>query len=1544
MAGINFESLNLDEEEELNFVLGDGEDADEQHDLNLCLVGRFVHDRPIRFNSMNVCLADVWRPVKVKEATQGLYLFKFFHPLDVEEVLKGGSWTFDSFTLIIDRLKIGVALQDIPIFHVNFWVQIHDVPIGMMLETVGKGLTNYIGEFVEYDKNNNTSFWRKYMRVKVRVDVRSPLKIEKKIKLNGGKGGVVKFKYEKLGLFCFVCGRLGHVENKCEVKYAMDRDDGRRSGSNEIKAEVRHPGRRVGSRWLHEEGRNMADVDASNTSGERGSQQTGPTQTIVASPRESRGPENGEIMSTVRGHIPPLRPTSGRQSSSIQGSFIEAPAISLISNRPILAITNDNTTTTQLTTTPALNEGNHLDPDDMDTQVERKRRRAASLVAEGPEVRTHQHFLSAAIGVEGRSGGLPVFWKDSSKCRVLNYTRNFINMLVEDEQWGEWRLTCYCGYPERSRRRAAWDLLRVLGNMSSIPWCIIGDFNDLLAQADKKGIHPHPNGLCMGFRQVVSDCDLTDIPIEGHPFTWIKSRGTPHVIEERLDRAMASTSWLQLFPQEPDLEDVVVVGWGGRENLEVVNRVTRCANKLQRRMNELRGNQDEEGSIQYQELSERHATWLIQEEGYWKQRAKMHWLQEADMNTRFFHMSATVRSKKKKVTKLIVDNGTEAHTQEELCEVAKSYFDTLFKPRDGDQDPVLNLIQPRVTDDDNFVLTAPITKVEIQQALFQMHPDKSPRPDGFNPTFYQRFWEQCSDDIFSVASTWLERGYFPTSLNETNICLIPKCDNPTSMKDLRPISLCNVLYKIISKVLANRLKCCLDKCVSQEQSAFVEGRSILDNVLIATKVIHALKRKTKGRRGELTLKIDIIKAYDKVDWGFLRGVMTKMGFTDVWIRWVMMCVSSVNYSVLMNSDRVGPISPGRGLRQGDPLSPYLFILVTECLTAFIHQAVGRGDLHGVRICRGAPEVSHLLFADDCFLFCRANVAEAVGRGDLHGVRICRGAPEVSHLLFADDCFLFCRANVAEVNELMRILHTYETASDQEVNLVKSEVFISRNMSQAAKEDLSRILGVKLVLGTGIYLGLPSMVGRSKKAIFSYIKDRIWKRINSWRGRALSKADKEIMIKSVLQAIPSYVMSIHWLAWERLACPKAHGGLGFRNFEAFNKAMVAKQVWNIVQNPNSLVAKLIKARYFPHSSLFEAPLGYNPNFAWRSMWQARQILSLGCRWRIGSGDNIRVMHDPWLRGSTNRWVPSPQPTCVYQLSVRDLLHENYKAWNIVKVRNLFSKDVAEKILETPLVSSVREDKVVWEEERNKCYLVKSGYKLAIRYIIGSDKYHVVGNWNGIWKAQAPHKARHLLWRLCRGCLLTRSRLLERQVECTLNCPVCDEEIEDELHIFFRCAVARDSWSAAGLSSILHNATYQQTNAMDRIFAVCSNESSDTVGRVAMLLWCIWQNRNDKLWNDNVQMPHQIGRHAFDAWNDWYSVHKLQSNNVSGTIEADLVRWEKPALDWVKCNVDVAFVSGSGRTSVGLCFRDNSGHFMAGMTQCQQTVISSVEGEA
>ena len=184
------------------------------------------------------------------------------------------------------------------------------------------------------------------------------------------------------------------------------------------------------------------------------------------------------------------------------------------------------------------------------------------------------------------------------------------------------------------------------------------------------------------------------------------------------------------------------------------------------------------------------------------------------------------------------------------------------------------------------------------------------------------------------------------------------------MKDWRPIALCNVLYKLIAKVLANRLKYVLHKCVSDNQSAFVPGRSILDNAMIAIEVIHHMKISKRVRDKNVALKLDISKAYDRIDWLYLKEVMIKMGFAIRWIRWIMMCVETVDYFVIVNNESVRPIFPGRGLRQGDPLSPYLFILCVEGLSALIRQVERRGDIHGISICIIAPIISHLLFADD----------------------------------------------------------------------------------------------------------------------------------------------------------------------------------------------------------------------------------------------------------------------------------------------------------------------------------------------------------------------------------------------------------------------------------------------------------------------------------------------------------------------------------------------------------------------------------------------------
>jgi hypothetical protein len=351
------------------------------------------------------------------------------------------------------------------------------------------------------------------------------------------------------------------------------------------------------------------------------------------------------------------------------------------------------------------------------------------------------------------------------------------------------------------------------------------------------------------------------------------------------------------------------------------------------------------------------------------------------------------------------------------------------------------------------------------------------------------------------------------------------------------------------------------------------------------------------------------------------------------------------------------------------------------------------------------------------------------------------------------------------------------------------------------------MGVKHVLGTGTYLGLPSMVGRSKKETFAFIKDRIWKRINNWRSRPLSRAGKEVMIKSVLQAIPAYVMNIYllpdtlineierminaywwgggrdnrgirWLAWDKLACPKDEGGLGFRDFYSFNLAMVAKQGWNFMHKPTSLVARLFKARYFPQNSFLSSSIGNNPSFAWRSIWRARQVLLLGCRWQIGDGSKIKVMNEPWLRASQGRCLKAPQTENVYDLTVQHLLLPNVKCWDNNKIYSLFSIDVAHDIINVPLFDLVREDKLIWSEEKDGVYSVRSGYRKFMEAKNRGYRPVKEEGWSSIWKVHAPPKTKHLLWRICRECLPTRSRLRNRYVQCPEVCPLCltDEETD------------------------------------------------------------------------------------------------------------------------------------------------------------------------
>uniref|UniRef100_A0A803NHZ9 Reverse transcriptase domain-containing protein n=1 Tax=Cannabis sativa TaxID=3483 RepID=A0A803NHZ9_CANSA len=265
---------------------------------------------------------------------------------------------------------------------------------------------------------------------------------------------------------------------------------------------------------------------------------------------------------------------------------------------------------------------------------------------------------------------------------------------------------------------------------------------------------------------------------------------------------------------------------------------------------------------------------------------------------------------------------------------------------------VVSSVLCTISPQNNHALTRPYTAADVFDALSSMKSYGSPGLDVLND------------------------GGDPSSFNQTVITLIPKVKKPNSMTQLRPISLSNVLYKLVSKSIVLWLKPYLGIAISDSQSAFLSSRLITDNVLIVFELLHSLKHLKKGKEGYATMKLDMSKAFDRVEWYFLQSMMLAMGFDASVVDLILRCITSVSYSFLINGIVKGKVIPSCGIRQGDPLLPYLFIICAEGLSRLFQADETRGNLHGLKVLRGAPSISHLFFADDSLVPCRANSRSA----------------------------------------------------------------------------------------------------------------------------------------------------------------------------------------------------------------------------------------------------------------------------------------------------------------------------------------------------------------------------------------------------------------------------------------------------------------------------------------------------------------------------------------------------------------------------------------
>ncbi|KAL3825323.1 hypothetical protein ACJIZ3_021352 [Penstemon smallii] len=1216
-------------------------------------------------------------------------------------------------------------------------------------------------------------------------------------------------------------------------------------------------------------------------------------------------------------------------------------------------------------------------------------------------IRRRFELHGVAVDSRGLSGGLALLWPKEMNVVLQSFSKNHIDVHVyDDDSNSSWRFTGFYGEPKDTDRHKSWQLLRRLASLSNKPWLCAGDFNAMLSTSEKSGGQIASFRNITDFADCLRDSELHDLGYSGYPFTWTNNWPHPHTVRERIDRACASYSWMGIFPNYRvvhlealnsdhipiliELKKKNVIGGSRRNrgfkfeamwmkseecakiieqhwlpdllreddlmgtlesckvglmtwNKQSFGGVTKLVKKLKEEVFVLKkGTLTADTKLLIKQKTNELEGLLDSEELMWRQRAKAHWMREGDKNTKFFHAKASSRRKGNTILGLRNNEGVWCEEENELEGIVADYFRDIFtskNPTEDDLGAALEVIQQRISPEMNADFLKEFTTEEIKKALDSMHPLKSPGPDGFPVIFYQRFWHIVKNDVTRWVLQLLNHKVLPASCNFTYIVLIPKCPNPQSMAQFRPISLSNVVYKIASKSIVNRLKPFMNDIISESQSAFVPSRLISDNILIAYELAHYMKRSSAEH---MAVKLDMSKAYDRIEWVFVQQVMLRLGMDSRFVELIMLCVTTVTYSFVLNGGSFGFLTPERGIRQGDPMSPYLFLFCAEVLSGLLRNEEEKGNIAGLSVCTGAPPVSHLLFADDTMIFCNANAISS--------------------------------------ETIRNVLKTYEDASGQQVNFQKSSIVFSKTTSDANIEIVRSFLPMEVVDKHDKYLGLPSVIGRSKREAFAHIRDKVCHRLKGWKEKWLSKGGKEILIKSVIQAIPSYAMScfklpsyftkkieslmskfwwessngkgIHWARWSDMCQSKQFGGLGFRDLEAFNMALLAKQVWRLLESPDSLLGKIFKARYYPQSDVFGSRLGSNPSYTWRSIWGAKEIIEKGSRWRVGNGNSINIWGDRWLPRESTFQIFTPKGDRPSDMKVSTLIDEETGQWDVDKVTSLFNEEDSACILSIPLGNGRHDDRRLWHYNRNGLFSVRSAYHLAVKIARESDHTGAAsssaGNsndWKWLWALSIPSKIKIFLWRACKNLLPTRAVLTKRKITNICSCVICDGEVEDVLHCFFLCHLARQVWALSGISCSVYHSNV--SNFRDWLEEIKGKTDSKTFELCTIICWSIWHARNKWLFEGIQNAAPSIvifaRNYQTTLWSNFATVLRPQRQVTN-------MSWKAPLAGFVKINFDAAVNSRVGRCGLGVVARSEHGICVGWRSVCIRQSLDPTAAEA
>ncbi|XP_019200262.1 PREDICTED: uncharacterized protein LOC109193892 [Ipomoea nil] len=1039
-------------------------------------------------------LCALWRPkgsFEMIAIDNDYFLVKFGSKEDLDFAKFEGPWMILDHYLIVKEWEPNFDPMTDKTEKVLVWVRFPCLPIeyysGIFLRKVG----DKIGRPVRVDHATSQASRGRFVRICVEIDVTKPLL--SKFTLEGKRRFIA---YEGLHLVCFGCGKYGHAQEACPA-----------TKSTAMAGEIER-----GPAVAEQEAAVQSSADAETTAKPYGSWMvvTKPQRRFPQKPEQGKHRKEGAPMSQGKSRFQPLDELREMEAAGIGGAEVPEVEVEgetrgdqtqeIIKNdgrnisigrkqRRANVIVNEKQIDNQKEARQHATTKGKKKVSDLQSVAGNGSRRAAEAdehvvvrgshggkliqtervvavsldgedhVQEGDGTREHHSNDPDGIDEDGDA----VMEVDGEPGGGHGTDAAGVDTGVQVQEGGEepWAFAIVYGSPVHQLRKRMWDELQSSKRRISGPWLVAGDFNAVSCQEETLNYNAYSTQRSSDFVDWISGEGLIDLGFSGPRLTW--ARGSDVVTSKgaRLDRALCNVDWRQRFPEAfvQHLPRVVKRAWipgatvqGNINNVqahlitwnkEVFGSITTRKRILLARIAGIQralATSFHRGLLKLEgKLKSALEEVLYQEELMWFQRSREEWIVSGDRNTKFYHAATMVRKAQNRIRGLKDDSGNWMFEEDALQRHVQDFYMNLFR---GDQGAHVGAMGrglfPTLNAEDWQMFNRKVDKDEVKTAVFDMSPLKASGPDGLHAAFYQRMWDVVGDEVFELVASVLETGKMPEKVNDTLIVLIPKVQLPETIKQFRPISL-----------------------VGPFQSSFVPGRQIMDNVILFQEVLHSMRLK-KGKTGLMAIKIDLEKAYDRLNWDFIKDTLVDAGFEAGWVRAIMECVSTPTMSIVWNGNRTDQFKPGRGVRQGDAISPALFVLCIE------------------RLCQ--------------------SISAAVNSGAWKGIRLAPSGPVLSHLCFADDMVLFSEATIDQVNVIMRCLDLFCEASGQKVSFAKSSVYFSSNTNEMLAQEISNALHMMKTTDLSRYLGVPAIHGRVTHGLYNGLIERVAARLDGWKSK------------------------------------------------------------------------------------------------------------------------------------------------------------------------------------------------------------------------------------------------------------------------------------------------------------------------------------------------------------------------------------------------------------------------------------------------------------